>query len=634
MARLKKLFQPIKFGSIELKNRVVMEPLAHIGYSKDDYVTDRLKGFYAERAKDGAGLIVIRISPLTDLGEPTPRGLGLYKDDFIPGLRELSDVIHHHDARAALQIGVDYMWSKGEGTPAELVGPSAVTPPRQPVPRELTVEEIQQIVEQFGDGARRAREAGFDAVEFHGFGDYLISRFLSPYTNKRTDSYGGNRQNRMRFLLEIIDSAKKKAGSDYNFACRLAGEDFMEGGITLEDTKVYAQMLEQAGIKLLDVGIGWPASPVPFIHMSVPRGAFVYLAEAVKKVVNVPVVAGTRINHPLLAEQVLAEGRADLIGMVRPFIADPEFLSKAKEGRFDDIRPCIACLYCYEPRPMTCSVNPRVGKETEYSIVPAAKPKNVLVIGGGPAGMEAAAIASQRGHRVTLWEKDSRLGGQLLLASVPPYKGEIEGLTRYLTNRVKKSGCRVRLGKKATAQMVEKLKPDAVIVATGAVATIPDIPGVDGNNVVTALDVLTLRRWVGSHVLVMGGGMIGCEVAEFLTEKGKMVTITTRQERIGHNIWARNRWVVMQRLKKASIRMETRVIPTRITDKGLEATQNGNPAFFETDTVVLAGGMEADNKLWQALQGRVADLYPIGDCTEPQWIAQAIEAGFRAGREV
>ena len=637
MTELKNLFQPIKVGKLELKNRIVFLPVM-TGYGADDMVTERLKTFYAERARGGAALLTTGIIMPSSLGRPLPGMTGIYHERFIPGLRQLTDVVHAQGAKIAAQIGLQYYWAKEEGAPTEEVAPSEVATRRGPPPRALTSEEIHQMVDEFSQGARRARDAGFDAIEFHCGIGYMINRFLSPCTNKRSDEYGGSLENRMRFLLEIIESSKRKAGADYPIICRMSGDEFMEGGHTLEDSKKLASILEKAGVHCLNIQAGWHECPRPLVHMSVTRGAFVYIAEEIKKVVDVPVVAAYRINDPILAEEILAQGKADLIGMARPLIADPELPNKAREGRFDDIRPCIACGHCLdsimEGNPMACAVNARAGREAEYTIEPAKRSKKVFVMGAGPAGMEAAAVAAKRGHEVTLFEKMDRLGGNLLLASVPSYKWEVSNLTRYLETQLRKSGAKVRLGEEVSAKSIEEGKPEVVISATGATPIIPDLPGVAGKNVVSALEVLTGEKDVGRRVIVVGGGMVGCETADFLAEKGKEVTILEMLERVGADIGRTSRWVVLGRLRDAGIRMETKVNVVEITDKGVRASREGAAEFFEGDSVVLAVGLKPNKELTQKLEGKVAALYSMGDCVEVQRIAQAIEGGFRVAREI
>lgn len=637
MTELKSLFQPITVAGLELRNRIVFLA-AETGYGDDDMVTDRQKDYYAARARGGTGLLTTGLILPSSMGRPIPGRMGIYHDRFIPGLCQLVDVVHAEGAKIAIQISLQYYWAKGEGAPLEEVAPSEVSTRRGSQPRALSVAEIHQIIGEYSEGVRRAREAGFDAVELHCGIGYMISRFISPCTNKRTDQYGESLENRMRFLLEIIESSKRKAGSDYPLICRISADEFMEGGHKLEDTKRLIPILEGAGVHCLNVGAGWHECRTPLVHMSVPRGGFVYLAEEVKKVAKVPVVAAYRINDPVLADSIIAEGSADLVGMCRALIADPELPNKAREGRLDEIRPCIACGHCLDlvmlGAPLACAVNPRVGKEAEHATAPAKNPKKVFVIGGGPAGMEAAAGAAGRGHEVTLFEKMDRLGGNLLLAAVPSYKWEINSLTDYLETWLKRSGARIRLNQEMSEKAIAEGKPEVVIIATGATALIPDIPGVNEGNVVTALEVLGGEREVGARVVIVGGGMIGCEAAEYLADRGKKVTIIEMLERIGADIGMTTRWVVMQRLRNAGINMETRAKVEEITDQGVVVGRGDSREFFSADSVVLAVGLLPQDELASRLKGMVTECYTIGDCNQAQRIIQAIDDGYRISREI
>jgi 2,4-dienoyl-CoA reductase-like NADH-dependent reductase (Old Yellow Enzyme family)/thioredoxin reductase len=640
MGQLTKLFEPVKIGTMEVKNRIVM-PAMELGLAVDDMVTERFKAFYAERARGGVGLIVVGLAPTLYAGMFPPGGIGIYKDEFIPGLRDFVNLMHQCGAKVAVQISALQLLEKADGS-MEVVGPSNIGVERHasaPKPRPLTLDEIKRVVDSYGDGARRAKEAGFDAVELNAIaGTGLISYFLSAHTNNRTDEYGGNIIKRARLLLESIESVKQKVGDDYPLLCRVSGADFMEGGNTLEDTKMVAPLMEKAGIHAINVSTGWHESPTPFIQMSVPRGNWIYLAEGVKEVVDIPIIGGTRINDPLLAEQILNDDRVDMVYAARALIADPDWPSKAKAGRLDEIRRCTACCACFdtvlEIRPVVCAVNARAGRELEYTIESAKKHKKVFIVGGGPAGMEAARVAAMRGHHVTLADSNDQLGGQLLVAVLPPHKEELTGLTSYLAGQMNKLCVTVELGQKVDAAFVEKAKPDVVVVATGATPIVPDISGVKGDNVAMALDVLTGKKEVGNNVVIIGGGMVGCETAEFLVAKGKKVTIVEMLSKIGVDIERANRWVVLARLRQLGIRMEVNAKVEEITGSGVKARRNGNIESFDGDTVVLAVGMKSDNGLAREIDGKVAEICVIGDSAKPGKIAQAIESAFAVARQL
>ncbi|MBI4300527.1 MAG: FAD-dependent oxidoreductase [Chloroflexi bacterium] len=501
--------------------------------------------------------------------------------------------------------------------------------------RPATVEEIHQIADTLGEGARRAREAGFDAMEFYALAGNLFSQFISPNTNMRTDEYGGNHEKRLRFLLDCIEAVQRKAGKDFPIIPRISGQDFMPGGNLIEDTKIIAPLLEKAGVAALNVSTGWHESSTPFIVMSVPRGHWLWMPAAVKEVVNIPVIGGTRVNDPILANSVLEDGNVDMVYMGRPLIADPDLPNKAKEGRFEDIRTCMACNYCWTGRGgVICAINAQAGRELELTIEPAQKPKKVVVIGGGPAGMEAARVATIRGHKVTLLEKSDRLGGQVNIAVIPPYKEEVGNITKYLTTQMRKLHVDVRLNSKATPNSLRSMDADAVIVATGGSPLIPNIPGIHGQNVVTSVDVLTGKARVGNKVVIVGGGLIGCEIAEFLHERGKKVTVLEMLARLGNDIIPHNRWVIMLRMRESGIGMEANAKAVEINERGVKVERNGAQEFFEADSVVIAVGTAANDSLVKSLEGRVKNMHVIGDCSKPQRIAEAIESGFRVAREI
>ena len=536
---------------------------------------DRLAGFYAERARGGVGLIITGALQTLYPGRRSHRSrIDINHDKHISDLREWTKAIHGNGGRIAAQLATYGYWAnKREDSTPEDVGPSDVLIPTNGIhpnfsraefvskTRPLMAEEIVMIEEAIGDASVRARESGFDGVELQVVGGNLFCRFINPFTNRRSDGYGGTLENRVRILIEAIANIKKKVGNDFPLICRIPGTEMVPWGLVLEDWKEIAPIIEKAGAHALSIYPGWHETREPRHQMCVSRGAFVYLAEGIKGVVKIPVAAGNRINDPVLAEQILAEGKADLIAMGTPLIADPYLPNKAKAGQLEDIRMCTACCNCWDDvmkgKPVTCSVNTKAGKELEYPLIAAKNSKKVFVIGGGPAGMEAARIASQRGHHVTLFEKGPKLGGQLLSAVLPPYKEEWSTLVNYLVTQLRKFNVEVRLNEECTVRTVKESEPDAVIVATGATPILPNIPGVDKGNVVTAMEALMGSKQVGQNVVIVGGGSIGCETAEFLFKMGKRVTILEMLDRIGADIGEWNRWVIVDRLNAGGIRVET-----------------------------------------------------------------------------
>jgi 2,4-dienoyl-CoA reductase (NADPH2) len=649
LASLKTLFTPIKIGPLELPNRIIMPALTTLF---DIVENSRWLNFYVERARGGAGLLIVGGLQTLFPGRESRLGkVHLHSDGDIVRLSELTKAIHHNGGLVAAQLATHNYWAKsGKISGAEYIGPSEVDIPTAglhpnycqcellPKVRPLTVAEIMMIEEAIGDAAARAQKAGFDAVELLVAAGNLLNRFINPCTNRRNDEYGGSLENRTRIVVRAIADIQKKTGQDFPLICRISGLDMLPWGLELDNWKEIASILENAGSHALSIYPGWHETRQPRHQMSVPRGHFVYLAQAIKEVVRIPVAANIRINDPLLAEQILAEGRADIIAMGTPLIADPYLPQKAKEGRLEDIRMCGACCNCWDRlvkgEPIDCTVNAGVGREDQYPIRRAGKSKKVFVIGGGPGGMEAARVAARRGHRVRLFEKKDRLGGQLLYAALPPHKDEWNNLIRYLSTQLKKLDVDIRLNQECTVAAIAKAKPDAVIVATGASPIIPDIPGINGQNVANALEVLDGSKEVGQNVIVVGGGAIGCETAEYLHRKGKRVTILEMTDRIGKDISEWNRWVVIDRLS-AGVRLETNVKLEEIHEKGVKATRAGKPPeFFEADSVVLAVGMKPVDRIANELKGMVTSLHLVGDCARLGKVRDAIAAGFQAALEI
>jgi 2,4-dienoyl-CoA reductase (NADPH2) len=639
MPKLKHLLSPIKIGKMELKNRVEFAPVTD-NFGIDDYVTDRMIKFYEDRAKGGVGLI--NIGYFTVNYPHNPLGIGMYDDKFIPGIRKLTDACHAHGAKVGVELAFEENYAKRRGGPFEYIGPSDVsTREGKPKPRPLSTAEVEEIVEQFGEAARRAVEGGFDLIHILGSAGYPIAQFASPLTNRRTDKYGGSFEKRLRLHTEIIQSMKKKAGEDAIISWRMGGQDFMPGGNTLEDSVKIAQYLEKQGVEVINVTTGWHDSGQPFIQYFVPKANWIFMGERIKKGINIPVIVGTRIVDPIMADKIIGEGRADMIYLARPLIADADLVNKAKEGRFDDIVPCTSCCLCFDAwsrtEPIYCQVNARAGRELELNIIPDKKPKEVYVIGGGPAGMEAARVARLRGHDVTLFEKTDKLGGALYAAGAPSVKDGIGYFREYLEKQIKKLGVKVKTKTEVDNALIERERPDEVIVATGAVPIIPQIPGVNGKNVVLAVDVLTGKKKVGDKVVILGGGMVGCEVADFLyEEKGKKdITILEILSKVAIDVGPTLRWVVRKRLNDFKIKIRTGTTATEITQQGVSIVCGSSTEILPADTVVIAVGYEPSNKLAREIEGKSGvSVLSVGDCDKVARIAEAVEGGFRTGLQV
>ncbi|MBQ03222.1 NADH:flavin oxidoreductase [Candidatus Bathyarchaeota archaeon] len=639
MTALTRLFEPIRIGTMEVKNRIVMPPMGTRFASVSGEATSYHINHYFTRAQGGTGLLIVPWVLVDTTFEKKTGRLRIDTDEHIRGLNDIVEAVHIHKAKIAIQLSLGgRAISSSEAVGEVPIAPSkAFCAPYGTTARALTLDEIDYLVEAFAKASFRAKEAGFDAIEYHGASGYLISQFLSPFVNKRTDAYGGTPQKRLTFLLEIIERTREKVGKDFPQMVRISGDEFIEGGLTLEDNKFIAKNLADAGVSCIDVTMGIVESYHKAMPpMCIPRAAYVHLAQGIKETVDIPVIAVGRINDPRLAEQILVEGKADLVAMGRALFADPELPIKARRGKFDDITPCFACLRCEMATSRNirvhCTVNPNLGRIQNYPLSLAKQQKRVLVIGGGPAGMTAATVAAQRGHDVTLYEKQGMLGGQLILAGTPPLKEEINYYTDYLVNQAAKSGVNIVLRKEVTRELVQNETPDAVVVATGSVQIIPRIPGVDGPNVVSAWEVLAGEFKAKDNVFVVGGGMVGLETAEYLAEKGKTVAVIEMLSDVGIDMEPFSKVFLLERFQEMGVRVFTSMKVNKISSDSLEATgANSKKHVFKAGTVVIAVGSRSCDELYDSLEGQVNELYKIGDCVRPSRILEAIhEATFVA----
>ena len=569
--------------------------------------------------------------------------VGIYDDRFIGGLKALVKIAHKEGAAMGIQLlHLGRQWPPGcKGTPPpELCAPSAVPwAASKQVPKELTIDEIEALEQKFVEAAGRAKQAGFDLLEIHAAHGYLISQFFSKVSNRRRDAYGGDLEGRTRFAVEIIRRVKEAVGPDVAVSCRLNGADHVAGGPTLEEMKDIACVLVDAGFDMISISAGvYGSYPTIVPPYDMPKGCYVDYAEGIKRVVDVPVVAVGRIIDPLQAEEILEKGKADLIGLGRSLIADPEWPNKAMRGETDDIRKCIACNQCLDAvdrDELMCAVNPTLIEKREMEMAPAAKAKEVMVVGGGLAGLEAARTAAARGHRVTLYEERSELGGQWRLAAAPPYKEGLLDLIRVLHRQAKKTGVKIVLGTRVTAASVEARRPDVLILATGALPTIPPIPGAGEEGVFTAWDVLDRRCDAGKRVLVIGGSGVGLETADLLSEQGAAVTVVELERHVGRDISSTVRWHLLRRLRLKKVRILTLAEVKRI-GKGevVLAPGKGDKTLGGFDSIILTAGARSRNELSSEVREKVAEVYVIGDALEPRQGADALREGNRIGRQI
>lgn len=638
-AEAPKLCSPITIGKVTLKNRLIVAPMVTVYCDKDGMATERFIRYHEEKAKGGWGLIVVEDYAV----DPCGRGFwtpGLWKDEQIASHAELVRRVHAAGAKIVAQI-----YHCGRQTKSSIIGQQPVSASPLPcplmgeVPRPLTVPEIKKIVSQFGDTALRAKKAGFDGIQLHGAHGYLIAQFMSNYSNKRSDEYGGTLENRLRFPLEIIADVRKKCGPDFLIDFRISSEEKVIGGRGIEETKTIVRQLEKQGIDMVNVTIGTYESVWAMIPpMNFPKGWIANLAEEIKGAVSIPVAVVGRINDPLIAESIVASGKADLIAMARASLADPELPNKYFEGRYDDIRPCIGCQQgclkvLFGNEPIRCLVNPTLGFEYKDELKRTERSKKVTVVGAGPAGLEAARAAALAGHRVTLYEKTDRFGGQFLTASIPPAKGDMTAYLSWAVGQLQKLGVEIKLNTEYTPDLCEKEKPDKVILATGAKHLRPSIPGINGSNVVTAEDVLWGRTVTGQNVVIAGGGMIGSETATYLASLGRNVTIVEMLQDVAADEEYTRRVMLMKMFEEKHVKVMTNTKIINITSSGVQVEHDGSTAEVSADTVVLALGMTPENSLAEKLKGKT-EVVVVGDAIEARDGLEAIREGFLAGAGV
>ncbi len=641
---LKNLFSPGSIGNLTLKNRVILPSMCTVFADEGGYVSEKLINYHTARAKGGCGMNIVEIAAV----HPTsyvPKVLGIFDDKYLPGLERLASAIKEAGGKACLQL-----WHAGRQvnsiqTGLPIVSPSPIPCPLcQEMPKELTAEEIAELVSSYGDAALRAKKAGFDAVELHGAHGYLINQFLSPYSNHRTDQYGGSFENRMRFALDALKDIREKVGEDYPVLFRMDSDEMVDGGLTLDDALKIAKVLEVSGVNALHVSIGVYQTvyyTIPTVDM--PVAFNVDAAAAVKSAVNIPVITVGRINDPLVAEKVLEAGKADFVSVGRGQIADPEFCNKSMEDNFDSITKCIGCIQgCFDvifgsglTQPAGCLLNPAVGFEKDFDGLKTETPKKVLIAGGGPGGMEAALLLKKKGHEVILCEKDSKLGGQFFIAGIAPRKAEFTKAAVSLGERTVAEGVEIRLQTLVTPKLIEEINPDYVIVATGAEPIIPEIKGMDGGSVFSAHDVLKGIGKTGEHVAVIGGGLVGLETAEFLAKQKKTVTVVEMLDDVAKDMGFIRKVVTSQHLQDAGIQILTGAKCMEI--KGTEVTveKDGKAQLLKgIDTVVIAVGSRSDNQLEEYLKNSKYDYCVIGDAMKARKALDAIREAAEAAKAI
>ncbi len=630
MPPLKTLFSPFRIGKLELKNRIVMPPMATNFAGTDGRVNDRHIAYYRKRAQGGVGYITFEHTGVVKEGKASPGMALIDGDDKIPLFKKLVDAVHKEGGKIFIQINHAGRQTSASITGAPIVGPSAIPcPVRKEMPHPLSVGEIQGLVEAYRQAARRVKEAGADGAEIHMAHGYLLCQFLSPFSNRREDEYGGTPEKRLKMPLEVLKAVRKTVGSDFPIVCRLSADEYVDGGLKLEDSIPIAQALEKNGADALHIS----ACIAPSGYLNHPpyyvgEGVFTHLAQGIKASVKIPVITVGRIRTPELANQVIEDRKADLVSMGRALIADPFLPRKAMEGKTDHIIPCISCNRCIlsiRKGDLQCAVNPETGREATLVVKEAEHPKKVWVIGGGPGGMKAAEIAARRGHQVTLFEAKDQLGGQFLLAAIPPHKQVLKEFVTYLGRQIDRVGAKTALNKAFDLKLLETEQPDVAIIATGAKPLIPEIEGIHKPKVFNVWEALSKPAPLGQRVLVVGGGGVGAEVADFLSEKGKKVTLVEMREAIALDLVAHLQHYLNLRLKNKEVQVLTSTKAIRFEEDGLwvEGPQ-GTRKLTGFDSVVISMGSVSDAGLTEGLKKKVPQVLVIGDAAKPREVMEAV----------
>jgi 2,4-dienoyl-CoA reductase-like NADH-dependent reductase (Old Yellow Enzyme family)/thioredoxin reductase len=647
------LFSPLTVRGLKLKNRIVMEPMIVRYADYDGTVTPRMIEYLEKRAEGGTGLILTAGAYIVPEAKYRPNQLGVYSDDLLPGLKTLAERLHTQGAKAGVQ-----MIHSGRRLSESVYGSEPVAP--SPVahagtfmgaegkamitPRALSVREISDLVEAYGNAAERIKKAGFDMVEIHGAHSYLINQFLSPHTNNRTDAYGGDFEGRIRFAVEIIDSVRAAVGESFPISFRMNGDDYFGStGIQLEDAQEQAPYFVEAGVDMLNVSAG--SSILEATNWNIPpmrmnRGVHLRLSEGIKKVVDVPVIGVGRINDPVIAEEALSRGQLDLVGMARALLADPDLPKKALEDRIDEIRTCIACNHCLDLDTSrfagcTCAINPELGRERIFRIKKVENPKKVMIIGGGPAGMTAAIYAKRRGHQVILYEQKDQLGGQLILAGIPPHKEEMKEFLTWLIYQLSTLKVEVVCGKKVTADFAIQQHPDVVIMATGASPVPFSVEGSDMHHVCGFADVLQGTCTPEGRIAIIGGGQVGAETAEFIAEKGEKVTLIEQLPIICPEMGASARYAMIEALKELGVTFLTGTKIVKITENEIMVEDMSGIYGLKADYVVAAVGFIPERTMLEELmKAGFYKLRAIGDCVEPKHILRAVHEGAHTALQI
>jgi len=638
---MKHLFSPYRIKNCELKNRIVMPGLASFLIEDDGSITEHTIEHYRLRAAGGPAMVIMEACSVSPEGIVSPHQSRIYDDRFVEGLSKIAGAVKSEGAVPAVQIH-----HGGRQTSAKVIKQKPFAPSPLPCPTirgevtPLSVYGIQELVQKFGDAADRAVESGFELIELHGAHGYLINQFLSKFSNIRDDKYGGDITGRTRFAREIIEEIRSRVGEDFPISFKISAQEFVPNGLTTDESIQILKILVEAGIDIVQVSAGNDATPEWICQpMFMEKACLVNSATTIKNALNIPVMTVGRINDPLIADDIIKSGKADLVCIGRGLLADPEMPKKAKEGRLDDIRICIACNTCMESifrkGRVECLVNPALGREKEMAFHPAKLRKKVMVIGGGPGGLNVAWVAAKRGHDVHLFEKHFALGGQLIFSCVAGYKKELLSLIKFQKRQIEKFGVKYYLKHEATADTVKEEHPDVVVLATGSLPFSPKVEGIDKSNVVTFEEVLSENPPAQKKTVVIGGGPTGCEVALHLSENGCPVVIVEMLPTIGKPLESVTRKVLLKELKANNVKVMTEYRLSKVEENGVFVIgKDMEEQFLEAERVVIAIGNRPDNKLYDQIKSLGYEIHRIGDCLEPRSAKSAIYEGAVLGRAI
>jgi len=628
---LKHLFSPFRIKNIELKNRIVMPGLASFLFKNGGKVTDQAVEHYRQRAAGGPSMVIMEACAVSPEGIVSPNQARIDHDCFIEGLSRIAAVLKYEGAVPAIQIQ-----HSGRQTSSKIIGQKPLAPSNLPCPtirgavEPLSINGIQKLVQKFADAALRARQADFDLIEIHGAHGYLINQFLSKFSNIREDRYGGDFKGRSCFAKEIVQAIKKRLGRDFPVSFKISAQEFVPDGLNVSESIQILQMLIDAGIDVVQVSAGNDATPEWIIQpMFMEKACLVESADRIKKELNIPVMTVGRINDPLIAREIIRTGKADLVCIGRGLLADPEMPRKAMENRLDEIRTCIACNTCIESifreGHIQCLVNPVLGRELDMKILPTQNPKKIMIVGGGPGGLNAAWIAAKRGHEVHLFDTNAAHGGQLILGSIARHKKELLNLIQFFKRQTEKFGVSCHLNHEVSLKTIRQETPDVIILATGSHPYLPPIEGIEKKIVVPIDTALSDAHLTMGKTVVIGGGPTGCEVALHLSEQGCPVTIVEMLPEIGRRLETMTRKIFLQKFKTNRVQLLTGHTLSKVVDEGVLVTGKDDKSFLVAARhVVFAVGNRPHDPLYEKLVASGYETYKIGDCLKPRSIKEAI----------